>query len=263
MIRPELLTPISRQALRKEPRPRDADGEPSRAEPRSNPAEVEGTRALGTDPNTYMPLRAARGLYAEFAVVSNAVSARAPTPIEPFRGEGAAPVEVSSHAASQLDTAVVYRRYAPYVAKVGMRILGRREEIEDFVQDVFVSVHRNLGSLREPGAIKSWVTKLAVHEATRRLKRHRFRRWLGLTDMRDYVDVADGDASPEQRTLLAHVFRALDALPAVDRVAWSLRYLEGDTMVNIASLCDCSLSTAKRRVASAELALERLGVGRV
>jgi RNA polymerase sigma-70 factor (ECF subfamily) len=141
--------------------------------------------------------------------------------------------------------------------------LGRRDEIDDFVQDVFLSVHRNLGSLREPGAIKSWLAKLAVHEATRRLKRHRLRRWFGLDGMPDYVDIADAVASPEQRTLLAHVFRMLDALPAEDRVAWALRYIEGETMVRVAALCDCSLSTAKRRVGNAEIALERLGVGRV
>jgi RNA polymerase sigma-70 factor (ECF subfamily) len=211
---------------------------------------------------TYLPLAAARGTYADFEVVSNAVSARAPTPIEPVCCDNAAELETSA-TAPLLDTAAAYTRYAPYVAQIGMRILGRREEIEDFVQDVFVNVHRNLASLREPGALKSWLATLAVHEATRRLKRHRFRRWLGLADAPEYVDITDGEASPEERTLLAHVFRALDTLPADDRVAWSLRYIEGETMLRVASLCDCSLSTAKRRVTSAEQALERLGVGRV
>ena len=206
-----------------------------------------------------MQLSAARGAAAEFEVISSAVSARAPTPLEPFPAQGVEQVS----AAPVLDTAGAYRRYAPYVAQIGMRILGRREEIEDFVQDVFVNVHRHLGSLREPGAIKSWLAKLAVHEATRRLKRHRLRRWLGLADAPEYVDITDNEASPEERTLLSHVFRALDALPVDDRVAWSLRYIEGETMPSVASLCDCSLSTAKRRVASAEQALERLGVGRV
>jgi DNA-directed RNA polymerase specialized sigma24 family protein len=55
----------------------------------------------------------------------------------------------------------------------------------------------------------------------------------------------------------------LDSLPAEARVAWSLRYIEGETMPRVAELCGCSLSTAKRRVGDAELALERLGVGRV
>jgi RNA polymerase sigma-70 factor (ECF subfamily) len=215
-----------------------------------------------------MPLQAAHGLNAQSEVGSCAVSARAPTPIEPFRTESTAqaPAENTLHADAQslaLDTAAAYRRYAPYVAKIGMRILGRRDEIDDFVQDVFLSVHRNLGSLREPGAIKSWLAKLAVHEATRRLKRHRLRRWFGLDAMPDYVDISDAEASPEQRALLANVFRLLDALPPEDRVAWALRYIEGETMVRVAALCDCSLSTAKRRVANAELALERSGVGHV
>lgn len=210
-----------------------------------------------------MPLSAADGLGAQVEVGSILVSARAPTPIEPFRTEAAAPARAEAAFEQGLDTAAVYRRYAPYVAKIGMRILGRREDIEDYVQDVFVSVHRNLASLREPGAVKSWLATLAVHEATRRLKRQKLKRWFGLDAAPAYANITDAEASPEERALLARVFHLLDSLPAEDRVAWSLRYLEGETMVRVAALCDCSLSTAKRRVASAEVALERLGVGRV
>jgi RNA polymerase sigma-70 factor (ECF subfamily) len=191
------------------------------------------------------------------------VAVRAPSQAEPLQSQNAAHEHGESAAPLVLDTNAAYRRYAPYVAKIGMRILGRRDEIEDFVQDVFLSVHRNLGSLREPAAIKGWLAKLAVHEATRRLRRRRLRRWFGFGTVPEYIDIADGAASPEQRTLLARIFSTLDALPASDRVAWALRYIEGETMVRIATLCDCSLSTAKRRVASAEAALERLGVGHV
>jgi RNA polymerase sigma-70 factor (ECF subfamily) len=208
-----------------------------------------------------MPLAAADGVRGGAEVGSLLVATRAPTPSKPFRTEATATFE-ASHAQS-LDTAALYRRYAPYVAKIGMRILGRRDEIEDFVQDVFVSVHRNLASVREPGAIKSWLATLTVHEATRRLKRLKLRRWLGLDAAPDYANVVDADASPEQRALLARVFHLLDSLPAEARVAWSLRYIEGETMPRVAELCECSLSTAKRRVGDAELALERLGVGRV
>ena len=209
-----------------------------------------------------MPLQAADGLCARPAVRSASVSARAPTPIEPFPTEAAATLGENAPAQT-LDTASAYRRYAPYVAKIGMRILGRRAEIEDFVQDVFVSVHKNLGALREPGAFKSWLATLAVHEATRRLKRQKLRRWFGLDATPDYANIADAEASPEQRALLARVFHLLDALPADERVAWTLRYIEGETMVRVAELCGCSLSTAKRRVSSAEAALERSGVGHV
>jgi RNA polymerase sigma-70 factor (ECF subfamily) len=169
-----------------------------------------------------------------------------------------------ARAPAVLDTAYAFQRYATYVAVIGMRILGRRDEIEDFVQDVFVTVHRHLGSLREPAALKGWLGRLAVHEASRRLKKRRLRALFGFTTEvpRDYTDVADAAASPEERALLMSVFAALDQLPAHDRVAWALRYLEGETMERVAELCSCSLSTAKRRVWSAEQALEKLGVGR-
>jgi RNA polymerase sigma-70 factor, ECF subfamily len=169
--------------------------------------------------------------------------------------------ELLEHA-PRLDTASAFRRYAPYVAKIGIRILGRRDEIDDFVQDVFVAVHRHLDSLREPAALKGWLAKLAVHEATRRLRRRRMLNLLGLRAAYDYSDIADEAASPEQRTLLASVFAALDALPTSERVAYTLRHIEGQTMERVAELCRCSLSTAKRRVHSAERALDKLGVRR-
>jgi RNA polymerase sigma-70 factor (ECF subfamily) len=43
-------------------------------------------------------------------------------------------------------------------------------------------------------------------------------------------------------------------------VAWSVRHLEGETMERVAELCGCSLSTAKRRVQSAQDALVKKGV---
>jgi RNA polymerase sigma-70 factor, ECF subfamily len=191
---------------------------------------------------------------------------------EPLGGErtAAARVEVAASArvddelplTTPVDTATAFRRYAGYVAAIGMRVLGRRDEIEDFVQDVFLAAHRSLAAVREPAALKGWLATLAVREAVRRLKRRRLREWLGIGSAVDYGDVADHAASSEERALLASVFAALDKLPTAERVAWALRYLEGETMERVAELAGCSLSTAKRRVAAAELALEKVGVGR-
>lgn len=178
---------------------------------------------------------------------------------EPVRSMEPARVEPS---VEPLDTATLFKRYAPYVAKIGMRMLGRREELDDFVQDVFLSVHRHLATVREPAALKGWLAKVAVREAMARLRRRKLRNLLGLGAAHDYEAVADGAASPEQRAQLARVFEALDTLSASERVVWSLRTVEGETLERVAELCGISLSTAKRRLASAEAALEKRGVGR-
>jgi RNA polymerase sigma-70 factor (ECF subfamily) len=47
------------------------------------------------------------------------------------------------------------------------------------------------------------------------------------------------------------VYRALDKLPARERVPWTLRYVAGEGVSEVATLCGCSLATAKRRIARA------------
>lgn len=149
------------------------------------------------------------------------------------------------------DREAVFRRFAPYVARIGLRLLGRHEEIDDLVQDVFLDAQRGLDELREPGAIKGWLATVTVRKAQRRLKLRRMRRVLGLDEGADYTQVADDAADPTSRHTLAKVYAVLDSLPSDERVAWSLRHVEGERLERVAELCGCSLATAKRKIAAA------------
>ena len=71
------------------------------------------------------------------------------------------------------DLDAVFRRFAPYVARVAMRVLGPRGEIDDLVQDVFLDAHRGLGKLRDLDAIRGWLATVTVRKARRRLRRQR------------------------------------------------------------------------------------------
>jgi RNA polymerase sigma-70 factor, ECF subfamily len=155
------------------------------------------------------------------------------------------------------DFDALYRRYAPYVAAIAARILGHDHELDDLVQDAFVNALRGLRGLREPAAIKGWLAKITVRLATRRLRQLRLRRALHLTrEVSDDEAIHAPGASEEQRALIARVYRALDRLPAAERVAWVLRHVQGEPLQRIPELCDCSLSTAQRRLARAQAALE-------
>jgi RNA polymerase sigma-70 factor (ECF subfamily) len=48
----------------------------------------------------------------------------------------------------------------------------------------------------------------------------------------------------------------LDGIPANQRIAWALRYVEGEPLEGVATLSGCSLATAKRRIAAASRVLE-------
>jgi RNA polymerase sigma-70 factor (ECF subfamily) len=151
----------------------------------------------------------------------------------------------------------LYEQYAVYVAAVASRLLGRAGEVDDVVQDVFASAVRGLTRRDEPLEVRAWLAKVTVRRCVRQL---RFRRIWALADLASepsYDRLADPGAGPEERQLIVEVYRALDGLAAHDRVAWALRNVEGEALEDVARLCGCSLATAKRRIARAQVKLRR------
>lgn len=166
---------------------------------------------------------------------------------------GAALTRPAAAAPITLDAA--FRAHAGFVAGVALRVLGRPSEVDDLVQDVFLRVLPRLGDLREPAALRGWLAVITARLARRRLRSRRWKVWLGMGGEHDYTELADGAASPQDRALLGELYRALDRLPVHQRLAWTLRHVEGLELAAVAQACDCSLATVKRWIGAAEAAL--------
>jgi RNA polymerase sigma-70 factor (ECF subfamily) len=153
-----------------------------------------------------------------------------------------------------LTLATAFRQFSPYVARIGIRILGRDDgEIDDLVQDVFTHAAAGLQRFAHPAEVKQWLATVTVRASVRRLRARRLRRFVFLSDDRAGVaEPVSPAASPEQRALIARIYRLLDGLPARQRAAWVLRHIEGDRLEEVASHLGCSLATAKRLIAAAE-----------
>jgi RNA polymerase sigma-70 factor (ECF subfamily) len=145
-----------------------------------------------------------------------------------------------------------FRRYAPLVASLGLRITALRDEIDDFVQEVFLRATRGIGGLRHQGATKAWLVSITINVARQRLRVRKLRKLVGLDVPVEYEELVDPALSPEDKVLLTRMYRALDGLPVNQRLAWSLRHIEGERLETVALLCGCSLATAKRRIVAAQ-----------
>ena len=162
-----------------------------------------------------------------------------------------------SHTPMSLEEA--FKQYAPHVAAIGFRILGSRDQMQDLVQDVFLKAHDWIARIDDPRALKSWLTTVTVREARLRLRLRRMRAFLHLADNHNYAGVASPAASPAERALATEIYRILDGVAVNARVAWTLRYVEGLTLPEIAQHCGCSPATVKRRVAEVhKIVLEAL-----
>jgi RNA polymerase sigma-70 factor (ECF subfamily) len=136
-------------------------------------------------------------------------------------------------------------------------LVGRDAEVDDIVQEVFLQAMRGFSQIRDPQALKAWLATVTVRIARRRLQFRKFKAWVGMDDDPGYDCVASSAASPEQRALLSRVYSVLDQIPIDQRLAWTLRTVEGEQVETVASMCGCSLATAKRRIAAAQDRIER------
>ncbi|HYO94215.1 MAG TPA: sigma-70 family RNA polymerase sigma factor [Polyangiaceae bacterium] len=148
----------------------------------------------------------------------------------------------------------LYRRHAPSAMSLAVRIQGSSMDVEDVVHDAFVRAHTRLGELKDAAAFRAWLGSIVVRLVRTRLRKRRLLGLLGLSTATpvDLDSIASPDADTESRVLLAQVYALLQTLAPVDRIAWTLRYIERHRLEAVAELMGCSLATAKRRILRAQ-----------
>lgn len=176
----------------------------------------------------------------------------------PGKGLGVAGLELKTPAAERrrrLDD--LFKEHAGYVARLAFRLLGRQEEVDDIVQDVFITLFRTLEKIRQSDSLRAWLGTTTVRTVRRRLRVRRIGFLLRGKDQVDPLDLKGSGASGEDRAALWNVHLALESVSVNSRIAWVFRYLEQESIDDVARLCGCSRSTAKRRIADAHRVVRR------
>lgn len=155
--------------------------------------------------------------------------------------------------------AAFFDRFAPGVLRVVRRLAGRDRGVdcEDLVHDAFVQALTSIRSVRDGAALRAWMDVVASRTAYRAVRARQARRWLCFwePDQLDALEVPTVD--PDVREAYGRVLRALEALPAQERVPLLLQAVEGWELGRIAEACDTSLATTKRRIARGMSRLEQ------
>jgi RNA polymerase sigma-70 factor (ECF subfamily) len=145
----------------------------------------------------------------------------------------------------------LFDRYAPLVRRVLARTLGPFGEIEDHVQETFISFFGSLRSLKNDDAVKSFLIGIAVRTARHALRRRRVRRILRFAppeELSDFAATSEG-SDHEGREALRRLFEILDELDTTSRLVFTLRHLEDMELMEVALAVGESLASVKRRLA--------------
>lgn len=144
----------------------------------------------------------------------------------------------------------LFDRYAGHVERLIWSLLGPETEAEDLLHEVFVRALEGIESVEDPTRIKSWLTGITVFTTREWIRRRTRRRWLFFVD--EIPERPQPVASEEVNEATRCTFEVLAAMTPDDRVFFSLRFIEGMELTEVAVACDVSVSTAKRRIKDAE-----------
>ena len=139
-----------------------------------------------------------------------------------------------------------------------LRYLGVSDaDLEDAVQEVFVTAHRRWPELSHEESVGGWLRGVAVNVARNRRRNAERARRTFVPEVEEAADARLPEEELAERQRCLRLLRLLDALPEEQRTALVLFEVEGVPMKEISELLGTSLPTAYRRVEDAREALKR------
>jgi RNA polymerase sigma-70 factor (ECF subfamily) len=145
-------------------------------------------------------------------------------------------------------TREAWRRYGTMVRRLLLRTLGPEADLEDLSQEVFITFFDRVRTLRDPRTVTAFMMSITANKVRHHLRWRWLRRWLVLPGHVEKLDLRAMQPNPEAREAVMRFFKVLDRLNAVDRTAFTLRFVEELELRDVAAALDLSLATTKRRL---------------
>jgi RNA polymerase sigma-70 factor, ECF subfamily len=165
---------------------------------------------------------------------------------------------------------VLMRRHNQRVYRTIRAILKDEVEVEDVMQQTYISAYSNLRQFAGAAKFSTWLTKIAINEALRRIRRKAH-----FLSGQDLVQLGNGtpmklatdDANPEERVgsreLATMLEAAIDALADSYRSVVMLREIEGMSTAETAEVLGVTEEVVKTRLHRAKQEIRELLIERV
>lgn len=136
-------------------------------------------------------------------------------------------------------------RYRDRFGRYATHLLGDRHDAEDVLQDTFVRGFRFLAQCQDPERFGAWLFRILVNRCR---TAHGFRRRAGVTlRLEDEPDLASRASPVEEVAWREEIQRALSLLPAEQREAFLLKYVEELSYEEMETITGAGVSALKMR----------------
>jgi RNA polymerase sigma-70 factor, ECF subfamily len=155
---------------------------------------------------------------------------------------------------------VIIRRYNQRLYRVARSIVQNQEEAEDVIQETYFRAFEHLHQFEGRALFSTWLTKIAVHEASNRLRR-RTRHTTIDSALLEESKLSPTSQTPEHHRLAEEtrviLESAIDHLPDAYRSVFVMRSIEEMSTSDTAQCLALSEETVKIRLMRARRMLRR------
>jgi RNA polymerase sigma-70 factor, ECF subfamily len=147
--------------------------------------------------------------------------------------------------------AAIWHRYAPACRRFLQRKLGFGDNVEDLLQDVFLSFFVSVQRIRNQDSLRAFLLAITANLAGHHIRLKGARQLVSLSEFGEMPDVALPPSDFEGRESLLTVQRALARMPHRVQFSYCLFHLSGLGLGEVARAVGVSCSTAKRDISRA------------
>lgn len=139
------------------------------------------------------------------------------------------------------------RKYQKSIYQIARRLLGSHEEAEDLSQEVFIKAYHGLAGFRSDAGFFTWIYRITVNSALNVLRKKKLRQILSLENVG--FSITSRSAAPDQQIekgeTLQAISRAIDRLPKMQKIVFTLRHDQKLTHKEIAQILNRDEGTVK------------------
>ncbi len=135
------------------------------------------------------------------------------------------------------------------------RLTGDRDLAAEVVQEAWADVIRGIASLQDEDAFAAWIFRIVTRRCARAIGSLKRRRDGQMALLREPEPQPTAKDRPELSAEMANVRAAMSELPAGQRAALALFYLEGLRVAEVAVALDVPVGTIKTRLMHARNSL--------
>ena len=157
-------------------------------------------------------------------------------------------------------------RYSMSVFTLANRVTKHKEDAEDVMQEVFVSVMRKITAFRGQSSFSSWIYRVTLNCALMRLRKRRQDKSISMEDMMSQVLAvpnrvntfnSEGESFRRRSELREALTAAIEELPKDYRPVFILRDVDGFSSLEVSEMLGISVPAVKSRLHRARISLQR------